>query len=112
MTRGRVVIGRATRYLPAMSIVMDNSFAEVWERTVQPGTADFTPDAARYFLRLQLADTDRGRMNELAAKARAGSLAESEEAELWNYMQLGWFLDLMKSKARLCLGLRPAEASR
>ena len=43
-------------------------------------------------------------MNELAAKARAGSLPEAEEAELWNYMQLGWFLDLMKSKARLALG--------
>ena len=44
-------------------------------------------------------------MNELAAKARAGALKEPEEAELRTYMELGWFLDLFKSKARLSLGL-------
>jgi len=49
-------------------------------------------------------------MNELAARARAGALAHEEEAELANYMQLGWFLDLVKSKARLSLGLRPDNA--
>jgi hypothetical protein len=88
-----------------MSMVIGESFAEVWERTVEPGKADLPPDAARYFLELHFADADRARMNALAAKARAGALVPEEETELANYMQLGWFIDLIKSKARLSLGL-------
>ena len=84
-----------------MSTVVANSFAEVWERTIQPSQANLTPDAARYFLQLRFDAKDLGRMNELAATARTGSL--TQEHELENYMQLGWFLDLMKSKARLSL---------
>ena len=47
-------------------------------------------------------------MNELAATARTGSLTQEQESELDDYMQLGWFLDLMKFKARLSLGERAA----
>ena len=39
-----------------MSMVTDESFAEVWERTIRPDQADLPPDAARYFLKLQFAD--------------------------------------------------------
>jgi hypothetical protein len=92
-----------------MSMLIGESFAEVWERTVQPGKADLPRDAARYFLELEFAKADRARMNALAAKARAGELAAEEEAELANYMQLGWFLDLLKSKARRSLGLTGAN---
>ena len=92
-----------------MSMAIDESFAEVWERTIQPGQGDLPPDAAWYFLKLQFADADRARMDELSAKARTGALAREEEAELANYMQLGWFLDIVKSKARLSLGLRPGN---
>ena len=91
-----------------MSTVVENNFAEVWERTIQPSHADLTPDAARYFLQLHFDATDLARMNELAATARTGSLTQEQETELENYMQLGWFLDLMKSKARLSLGERAA----
>jgi len=86
-------------------MLLDESMANVLERTLQPEQADLPPDAARYFLRLEFAASDRKRMNELAAKARAGALKEPEEAELRTYMELGWFLDLFKSKARLSLGL-------
>jgi hypothetical protein len=91
-----------------MSTAIEHSFAELRERTIQPDRADLTPDAARYFLQLHFDDADLARMNQLAATARAGSLSEEEQAELDNYMQLGWFLDLLKSKARLCLGERAA----
>lgn len=40
---------------------------------------------------------------ELAAKARDGSLALEEQAELDNYCGVGRLLELMKSKARLSL---------
>ena len=91
-----------------MSTATEHTFAEVWERTIQPERADLNPDAARYFLQLRFADKDLARMNQLAADARAGSLTKEQEAELENYMQLGWFIDLMKSKARLSLGQRAA----
>ena len=91
-----------------MSIVAEGNFAEVWERTIRPGEPDLSPDAARYFLKLQFTGVDKSRMDQLAAKARNGSLSADEEAELGNYMQLGWFLDLMKSKARLSLGMPSA----
>lgn len=93
-----------------MSIVIGDAFAEVWERTIKPGQAGLPPDAAKYFLDLEFAENDRARMNELAAHARAGSLAPEEESELANYMQLGWFINLLKSKARLSLGI-PANAA-
>ena len=84
-------------------MVIAESFAEVWERTLQPGHADLPPDAAKYFLKLQFVEADHKRMNALAAKARAGTLTNKEEAELANYMQLAWFLDIIQSKARISL---------
>ena len=48
-----------------MSMVIDESFAEVWERTIQRGQSDLPPDAAKYFLKLQFSDADRASMNEL-----------------------------------------------
>ena len=90
-------------------MVIGEEFAEVWERTLQVGQTDIPPEAARYFLKMHFAEADHQRMNVLAAKARAGTLAEKEESELSNYMQMGWFLDLIKSKARLSLGLPPGN---
>jgi hypothetical protein len=90
-------------------MVIGDEFAEVWERTLQSNLADLPPEAARYFLKMNFAEADHERMNALAAKARAGALADKEESELANYMRLGWFLDLIKSKARLSLGLPPGN---
>jgi hypothetical protein len=80
-------------------MVLGEGVAEVLERTIQPKQADLPPEAARYFLRLESADADRERMNQSAAKARAGTLADAEEMELRTYMELGWFLDLVKGPA-------------
>jgi hypothetical protein len=90
-------------------MVISEEFAEVWERTLQSGQADLPPEAARYFLKIRFADADHQRMNALAAKAREGHLTENEESDLANYMQRGWFLDLIKSKARLSLGIPPGN---
>lgn len=90
-----------------MTMVLESNFAGVWERTIKGARSDLAPEAARYFLALEFADTDRARMDDLAARARAGSLSETEKGELGNSMQVGWFLDLLKSKARLALGIRP-----
>jgi hypothetical protein len=88
-------------------MVISEEFAEVWERTLQSGQADLPPEAARYFLKMRFADADQQRMNALAAKAQEGNLTENEESDLANYMQMGWFLDLVKSKARLSVAVPP-----
>lgn len=93
-----------------MSTVVEPSLADVWERTIRPQEPNLAPEVARYFLEIRFDDRDRTRMNALAASAREGALSESESIELSNYMQMGWFLDLMKSKARISLR-RSAPAS-
>lgn len=86
-----------------MSVATLETGADIWARTVRPEQADLAPDTARFFLSLQLADTDTRRLGELSAKARAGSLAAEETRELDRYLDMGWFLDFMKSKARRSL---------
>jgi len=49
------------------------------------------------------AGADLERANELAAKARAGTLSPTEEREMEDYRAVGTALELLKSKARLSL---------
>ena len=86
-----------------MSVATLETGADIWARTVKPEQADLAPDTARFFLGLQLSDTDTGRLAELSAKARASSLTAEESRELDRYLDMGWFLDFMKSKARRSL---------
>ena len=60
-------------------------------------------DAARSILRLDFTSADRERMNDLAAKAREGSLTSAENEELEHYLRLGDLLAILQSKARRSL---------
>lgn len=42
-------------------------------------------------------------MHELAVRAQAGSLTDTEEAELESYRRIGRLLEVMRSKARRSL---------
>ncbi len=86
-----------------MSVAMPNSEAAIWSRTLHPDQGDLSPEAARSILRIQLSETDHSRLNELAAKARDGSLTAAEERELDSYRNVGRLLELMKSHARRSL---------
>jgi len=77
--------------------------AEIWERTIRPEEADLAPETARFFLRLKLSQADHARLAELSAKARRGELTETESRELDRYLEMGWFLDTVRSKARRSL---------
>ena len=77
--------------------------AEIWERTIKPEEADLAPEAARFFLRLKLSPTDQAHLAELSTKARRGELTAAENRELDRYLEMGWFLDTVRSKARLSL---------
>ena len=58
---------------------------------------------AEALLKLDFDQTDRDRMHELAVKNQEGSLTKAEEEELNSYRRIGYFVDLMRSKARISL---------
>ena len=72
-------------------------------RVVLPEAATFTPGIAQTVLSLEFPDVDRHRMEELSQKAQQGTLADNEQAELDSYERVGYFLSLLKSKARRSL---------
>ena len=77
--------------------------AAILSRLVKPNQADFSPEVAEALLRLDFDQEDRDRMHELAIKGQEGSLTPAEEEELASYRRIGYFVDLMRSKARISL---------
>jgi hypothetical protein len=86
-----------------MSAIAENSEAAIWERVVNPEAGDLAREAAESLLRIQLPEPDRQRVNELAERARLGTLTALEQGELANYRHVGRLLELLKSKARQSL---------
>jgi uncharacterized protein YnzC (UPF0291/DUF896 family) len=80
-----------------------NSEAAILARLIEPEKDDLAPEAAQSLLTIDFADVDVVRMNELAEKARQGTLRESETVELESYRHVGHLLALMQSKARSSL---------
>ena len=77
--------------------------AVILDRVVKPNRADLSPEVARAFLQFEFGRKDQDRMRELSAKAQEGTLLADEHAELDSYRRIGYFLDLMRSKARKTL---------
>ncbi len=77
--------------------------AAILSRLVKPNRADFSPEVAEALLKLDFDQADRDRMHELAVKSQAGGLTQTEEEELHSYRRIGYFVDLMRSKARISL---------
>jgi hypothetical protein len=86
-----------------MSSSPRNDEASILSRAIAPDSATWAPGIAHGILSLTLSSSDRDRMNELAAKARDGSLGADEQLEIESYRQACRLLDLMKAKARLSL---------
>src|SRR5262249_23596863 len=81
-------------------VVTSNTEAVILARVIESGPDAITPDVARYLLSLQLPRADEERVNELSAKARAGSLSEGETQELDSSLHIGRLLAVMQSRAR------------
>jgi hypothetical protein len=81
-------------------VVTPNTEASILARIIQSDEKELTPDVARYLLSMKLPSTDAERVNDLSAKARAGSLTEGERQELESYLHIGILLGVMQSKAR------------
>lgn len=84
-------------------MIAENSPSAIWQRTIESKTSRLDPAAARALLRLKFSRADLQRADELAAKARAGTLSAAEERELEDYRAVGTALEFLKSKARLSL---------
>jgi hypothetical protein len=78
----------------------------ILRRVVDRKHANLSEEAARAILRLDFDETDRRRMNQLAAKNRAGALTAAEDKELDNFIHVGQVLGILKSKARQALKAR------
>ena len=88
-------------------LITPNTEAAILARIIQTDERELTPDAARYLLSMRLPSSDEDRVNELSAKARAGSLTEAEGQELDSYLHIGSLLAVMQSKARRLLKHAP-----
>lgn len=75
----------------------------IWRRVIRPEMAGWTRDGAEAILQLDFQEGDQRRMTELLERAKAGELSQDEAAELENYRHVGTTLELMQSRARLCL---------
>lgn len=85
------------------SIATTDRGVEILTRTIQPAEGNLPIEAARSILNFRLSPTDWERVNELAARARAGTLTAEERAELDEYERITCLLELMQAKARLSL---------
>ena len=86
-----------------MSIHTDASEVSILNRILRPDEPTFSPEGAQDVLSLGFAESDKWRMRELSAKARAGTLTVEEDAEAGRYELLGHLLGIMQSKARRSL---------
>lgn len=70
---------------------------------MQPDEPALSPAAAEGILALGFSPADQERANALAAKARAGTLTEQEQAEVEAFSHVNSLLTILKSKARQSL---------
>lgn len=84
-------------------IIDTSSETAIFERIVLPGEPALGAQAARSLLALQFSANDRQQMEELAEKARQGTLTADEQRAIANYERVGHYLAILQSKARMAL---------
>lgn len=86
-----------------MTPVATTSESEILGRVIAPESPTYSRAAAEAIQELHFTQQDRSRMDDLAAKAQAGTLSAEERAAIESYERVGTFLALLKSKARRSL---------
>ncbi len=84
--------------------------AAIWQRVVE-FQGKLSPSATRALLKVQFSERDHALMDELSAKARAGTVSTQEQTELDTFERLSCLLDILHSKARQALKKKPKKAS-
>lgn len=87
----------------ASDILEDTSEAAIFSRVLETDGSMFSHEAARVILALDFSNADRERINELSAKASAGTLSPEEDQALENFIRVGDLLAILQSKARQSL---------
>jgi hypothetical protein len=82
---------------------IDDPETAILARVIGENEPTLPAAVAHEFLRWRFTESDRRRMSELSAKARAGSLTAEEQAEAESYERISSFLGIVKSKARRSL---------
>lgn len=80
-----------------------NTGVAILSRVIEPNEEPLTPEAARTLLAMRFPKADERRMDQLAAKARKGTLSEQERAEAEQYNLVGHMLALLQAKAHKAL---------
>lgn len=80
--------------------------AEILSRIIAPEEPTLPLETARIILTFDFKKEDRERMNDLAERAREGTLTAEEQTEIDCYERVGHFLSLLRSKARMSLKQR------
>lgn len=86
-----------------MSSAVVRNEADILSRVISANKEDFPPAMVDLILGFNFPKEDRERMDELALKAREGTLTDEEEAEINAYERVGHFLSALQSKARASL---------
>ena len=84
-------MGTNRNYSPSAAIgavltATPNTEAAILARIIRADDDPLAPDVARYLLSMRLPSSDEERVNELSAKAQAGSLTNAETQELDSYL--------------------------
>ena len=88
-----------------MSAILEpTNQSEIIVRAMNARPEGLSPEVAEFLLGFQLAPSDVRRANELAEKARQGTLTPAEERDIDEYRRSLRFVDCLKLKARLILG--------
>ncbi len=82
---------------------LPNNEAAILARILGPGQMKLSPEAAEAILAVAFSQIDNDRMQELAAKARAGILNQEEHDEVEAYGRVGSLISMLKSTARQTL---------
>jgi hypothetical protein len=90
----------------------ETSEVSILNRILRPDAPTLSPDAATDILTWDFDQADKGRMRELSAKARAGTLTPEEDAEAGKYEVVGHLLSVLQSKARRSLKNHRDEAGK
>jgi hypothetical protein len=76
--------------------------ADILDQVELDDETEFTPELARWLLKLRLRDDAQTRISELLDRNNQGVLTDPERAELERYLRVGRFLDLWKEKRESC----------
>ena len=92
------------------ALIRDDIALSILRRLIDAGQGNMSKAAAEALLHLQLAQVDRDRMSELAAKSDQERLTAEEADEYDGYIAVAELLSLWKSKARFALTHRSSAA--